>query len=365
MLVRADARYIPLADATVDCVISSPPYYGLRQYAVDGPQIGQEQTWREYLDALVAVARECWRVLKPTGVMFWNLGDSYADDRKWGGSTGGRHGRRLHGPAQGIGRTRRSTGLPAKSLMLVPERLAIALSDEGWTVRNVIAWCKPNGMPSPVQDRFSCQWEFVWFFAKSSHPWFDLEAVRQPYAAATIKRGPSIRQISADGELRYHGLNRQSKQDGTGNRQVAGLNERFNGADLNPAGRNPGDWWVIPTFGFPDAHYAVFPPELVLRCLLVGCPPEVCRVCGKPRRRIVLSKRAVRDRETRTVGWSDCGCGAGFTPGLVLDPFMGSGTTGLVAERHGRRWVGLDLGYHDMARQRTRERGFAFAEAPA
>lgn len=195
-ILQGDALEVTrsLPDASADLCLTSPPYYLLRDYDHPG-QWGSERTVGEYLDHLWALYDQVYRVLKPSGVCFVNLGDSYQTD------PGGQNGTVRTGNAHGIsakamaankaaGRQHRrhAVDVPRKSLMLIPERFAIGMVERGWVCRNKIAWFKPNAMPSSVRDRFACSWEHVWFFTKRPRYWSDLDAVRVPHSSATIQR---------------------------------------------------------------------------------------------------------------------------------------------------------------------------------
>ena len=205
-----------MADESVDCIVTSPPYFGLRDYGTDG-QYGAEETPQEFVDNLVTLYREARRVLTDDGTFWLNLGDSYQ-------STGGMEG---VGPnakvgstkRQALGRTRPRSGLPTKNLIGIPWRVAFALQDDGWILRNDIIWSKPNAMPESVRDRLATKHEHLFMFTKSPKYWFDLEPIR------------------------WH------------------------------TGRNPGDVWEISTQPFSGAHFAVFPQELPRRCIVAGCKP--------------------------------------------------------------------------------------------
>lgn len=292
---------------SVDCIVTSPPYYWLRDYGVDG-QLGAEETPAKYVDALVATLREARRVLADDGTLWLNLGDSYASDSKWGGYTGGKHVSALHGDT-GVGRRRRKTGIPDKNLVGIPWRVALALQDDGWILRNDLIWSKPNAMPESVGDRLSTRHEHVFLLTKSPRYHFDLDAIREPVT--------STREGALTWDRDEQGVPGQKPQHRPGRtwgeRVEAGVPPRRGtrpehargDSDFaaSARGRNPGDVWTIATQPFPGAHFATMPPALAERCILAGCKPG----------------------------------------GTVLDPFSGSGTTGLAAARHGHPYVGIDL----------------------
>ena len=254
-----------LPSGSVACIVTSPPYFGLRDYGEPG-QRGQEATPGEYVAGMLEVFTEAHRVLADDGTLWLNLGDSYAGKAN-GGPTRDRH--RGHGHRAGITTVQRNmlAHAPYKSLLMMPERVALALVDAGWVLRNKIVWDKPNAMPESVKDRFTTSYEPVYLFTKTSRYWFDLDALREPLSPESIARA------------------------------------RAAGTTLNPAGRNPGDVWSIPTAPYPEAHFATMPPELAERCILAGAKPG----------------------------------------GTVLDIYSGSGTTGMVAARHERPYIGIDL----------------------
>ncbi|HTE57025.1 MAG TPA: site-specific DNA-methyltransferase [Kofleriaceae bacterium] len=219
-----------LPDGSVDCIVTSPPYYGLRSYGIDG-QYGLEATLPEYVATMRAVFTEARRVLTDDGTLWLNLGDSYS-----AGGQGGNRGGRLIGGAhldRVPGRTR-VPGFAPKNLLMIPARVAMALQDDGWVLRNEIAWHKINAKPEPVRDRMSSRHEKLYLLTKSQRYAFNLDAVREPYTCPNDSR-----------------LNPE---------QVA-------------RGRNPGDVWAIPTGSYPGAHEAVFPIDLPLRCIRAGCRP--------------------------------------------------------------------------------------------
>ncbi|MGH7866199.1 MAG: DNA-methyltransferase [Candidatus Dormibacteraceae bacterium] len=307
-VIVADVRnaLARLPGASVDCVITSPPYYLLRDYGVPG-QIGLEASVESWVDELRLAMKGVARVLKPTGTVWLNLGDSYS-----------RH------PGYGA---------PAKSLLLGPERLALGLVDDGWTVRNRIAWGKPNPMPSSVRDRLNTTWEFVYLLTRQSQYHFDLDAVRVPHRSGH-RKSAKAKPVTL--------LTQGTRPTWAG--PLAGSNvglKRLKAAGLvgHPLGANPGDVWTIATAGYRGQHFATFPPALVSRPLLAACPERVCRACGQPWQRA----HQVHDRQTQGVLKPTCKCHAGWQPGLVLDPFFGAGTVGVVAEEHGRDWLGIEL----------------------
>lgn len=357
-----------LPEGSVDCCITSPPYFGLRDYGVDG-QIGLEGTPEAFIARLVDVFRGVRRVLTDHGTCWVNLGDSYAGGsfadgfRPGAGRADGRVDERAQRNRNGVGAV---AGAKPKDLLMMPARLALALQADGWWLRSDIIWAKPNPMPESVTDRPTSAHEHVFLFAKASRYWYDADAIRE---RGTVPAG-TLRNITpaAKGSpsTRNDSDRRAIPQTGT---------------------RNARNVWTIPTQPTPEAHFATFPEELVRRALLAGCPEQVCRECGEPRRRIVerdarghnpsagaqrvaatggaisggvaRSTLGVTDGVShRAVGWSDCGHGD-YRTGVVLDPFMGSGTTAVVARAHARHAIGIDLNreYLEIAARRTQQLG--------
>lgn len=279
-------------DNSVDCVVTSPPYWGLRDYGVTG-QIGLETTPQEHINKLVEVFREVRRVLKPTGTCWVNYGDMYAS------SANGRQSAEVIGDNRTFRDKPFSTvgnGFKPKDLIMMSAMLALALQADGWYLRNEIIWHKPNPMPQSASDRLTCCHEKIYLFSKSSTYYFDKESIREKseYAQTDNRLGY--------GRLNYRGK-RQGAQ-GTGQKSFAAVYEY----------RNKRDVWTIPTKGFSEAHFATFPPELIRPCILAGCPKH----------------------------------------GLVLDPFGGAGTTALVAARIGCNAVMIELNpdYADISQRR-------------
>jgi DNA modification methylase len=306
---------------SVQTIVTSPPYWRMRRYTDDPREIGQENTPAAYVAALTDVFARCWRVLRNDGTLWLNLGDGYANDGKWGGSTGGKHAGGIHG-ALGPGRTKVTTGLPPKSLIGMPWRVAFALQDAGWILRTEIVWEKPNAMPESVTDRPTRSHEYVFLFAKSPRYFYDAAAISEPIKQSSIDRisqpnfanqtgGPKDYGPTSNRSMRKTLENFAKKQDGHGRRHE-GFNDRYDFNNPNPT-RNARTVWSIPTTGLADEHYAPMPQELAERCIRAGST-------------------------------------AGDT---VLDPFGGSGTTARAALALQRKAVLIDLGYQDMQARRT------------
>ena len=308
-------------------------------------------------------------MLKPTGTMFVDLGDSYSGGK---GSSSGYYREEEDEEREtlqkkqhylgGQGITRPSDGkigIPPKSLCLIPYRFAIAMIDRGWICRNMIIWHKRNCMPSSAKDRFTVDFEPVFFFVKSKKYWFE-----QQYDAQ-IDWGLRDR---TDGKYRKENLHSETGLTGK----------------LNPQGRNRRCVWDVPTQPYSEAHFATFPEDLVEPMIRAGCPKEICVKCGKAREKILdISYRndttidgrpaigndrkgrkeqgamnfssGVRTRKiVNEIGLTDCGCNAGFRSGIVLDPFCGSGTAIKVAEKLQRKGIGIDLGYQELSEKRRK-----------
>lgn len=301
---------------SVDAVVTSPPYVGgVRDYGHPA-QLGREGSVEDYVANLAWVMREVKRVLKPTGSLWLNLGDGYA-------------------------RTATS-GVPKGSLMLAPQRLALALSADGWLVRNVVVWRKQNPLPQSASDRLSPTYEVVLFATKGRRYFFDLDAIRVPHRSA----GRAGRPRASEASRRYQGGN-----SGLGTLKAAG---RVG----NARGKNPGDVWTLPTAKDRSGHQATFPEALVEPPILATCPERICVQCDRPWKRpvrVVTLHSAEGVRHVRKAGQLErCDCFAPSRPGVVLDPFFGTGTVGRVAERLGRDWLGIELnpGYARLAEKR-------------
>lgn len=304
---QGDSREVlrDLPESSVHLVVTSPPYYSLRSYLpVDHPdkakEIGREQTPNEYVEALVTVFRDVRRVLRSDGLLFLNLGDSYAAERGGtpmpaetiAGGIGGRGDEESH---RGRGdefqphRKASAYGLKHKDLMLMPARVALALQADGWWLRNDIVWSTPNPMPESVKDRFTNSYEHVFMLAKSANYFFDQDAVREPNSAVTLNRiqyGLNQRHPDDQG-VGIPPVNTTTVEDADdfGKAVVTKgvMGDRF----ANPLGRNRRDVWTIPTKSYSGAHYAVMPEKLVEPMILAGTSERgVCPECGAPWRRV-------------------------------------------------------------------------------
>lgn len=300
ILIGDAARQLAkLPEGWVDCVMTSPPFFRMRDYGVEG-QIGLEATADEWVASLRGVFAELARVLKPGGAVWVDLADTYSQDARF--------------------------GAPIKSLLLAPDRLLLQLVRDGWILRNRVIWAKRSPMPSGVGDRLETTYDVVHMLVRSRRYFFDLDAIRDPWP---------------DGKE-------------------------------SALGKNPGDVWHIEKARFDGSHFATFPERLVERPLLATCPAKVCLICGEPWktqttkehlgrpvwfkrdpyvRRHPVRYRVVR-RDPRLL--PTCSCEAGTRPGVVLDPFFGTGTVGAVAQRLGRDWLGIELNpeYGEMADRR-------------
>jgi site-specific DNA-methyltransferase (adenine-specific) len=327
---------------SINCCISSPPYWALRDYGVEG-QLGLEKTFEEYIDKLCGIYDEVKRVLRPDGTCWVNLGDTYNNV-----TPGGRDANRW--PKQSRNdHTPNNRSMPAnvkvKSLCLIPQRFAIEMVNWGWILRNVIIWAKPNPMPSSAKDRFTVDFEYVYFFTKQKRYFF--EPIYEPYLTESNAERPRMGQ----------GQNTQYEQKrsgvGWGNTRANDPSDKRNDSGTRikneastPLGRNKRTVWTIPTQAYPDAHFATFPEKLVEPMILAGCPKEVCSSCGQGRRK-VYENNSPNDKKQWPTGWgsrgykgekhigahtheiternfkcyTDCGCGAEWRPGIVLDPF--------------------------------------------
>jgi len=408
-IIQGDALAVlkTFPDDFVDTIITSPPYWGLRDYGVAG-QIGLEPTLEEYLNKMLAITAEIKRVMKPSGVMFWNHGDCYGGIKT--GKTDKKVSDYVNDSQKGL---KKYAPKFEKCLMLQNWRLIIRMIDEqGFILRNSIIWHKPNGMPSSVKDRFSNQYEPMFMLVKSKKYWFDLDAVREPHKLVSITRldravsnqnkyfknvdpklmqglnKPRVNRKQFDNPEKYNSPRARdfrNKNQGIGAMQPG----QFEGGDymcgkLNPDGKNPGDVWHIHTHPFPQAHFATYPPKLLIKPIKAACPQWICEQCGEARVRITkpteeyakylnqgyinkqeelekqkkegkigsagrietyMNKKPVSiSADYQTIGWTKCKCEKPtYKAGVVLDPFMGAGTTALMANRLSRNYIGIEL----------------------
>jgi DNA modification methylase len=288
-----------LPDESVHCCVTSPPYWGLRDYGVDG-QLGLEKTPEEYTEKMTAVFREVRRVLRPDGTLFLNLGDSYAsnisnnggysDKSTLSGFTNPNTKGRVSN--ENYNARKLNHGLKPKDLVGIPWLVAFALRADGWYLRCDIIWHKPNPMPESVTDRPTKAHEYIFLLSKSERYFYDNEAIKVP-----VKQDWGTRDRTNG---KYH-------NEGSGLQPHGGLEKSYEKANRRSV-------WSVTTKGYKEAHFATFPPDLIIPCILAGCPED----------------------------------------GTVLDPFFGSGTTGLVASRLDRQYIGIELNgeYVEMAKRR-------------
>ena len=320
-LLTGDARaaLATLAPGSVQCCVTSPPYFGLRDYGAAG-QIGLEATPDAYVAELVAVMRQVRRVLRDDGTLWLNLGDSYASSGQSGQQSPSanlsRHGTNGCNPkmaAQMFGRAPTPEGLKPKDLIGIPWRVAFALQADGWYLRSDIIWHKPNPMPESVTDRPTKAHEYLFLLTKSARYYYDAEAIKTESDRAGEICGTGPKSLSR-GQARGAGV-------------VASGNGVDGGFAVSPERSNKRSVWTVATQPYPDAHFATFPEALIEPCVLAGS--------------------SVGD--------------------LVLDPFTGSGTTGVVAIGHQRQFVGIDLNpsYVALARRRIGDVAPLFAREVA
>jgi DNA modification methylase len=347
---RDTLKQLAMDGVRVQTCVTSPPYYGLRDYGVDG-QLGLEQTPDEYVANMVEVFRAVRDVLADDGTLWLNIGDSYAGS--WG-NQGRKSERGTQRPINGgmmqsvldgrypmkqsnTGKIPEGSGLKPKDLIGIPWLLAFALRADGWYLRQDIIWHKPNPMPESVRDRCTKAHEYIFLLSKGPRYYFDHEAIKEPSVTSDPRRPyTSVGAKQLDGRAEWKSGQRRDGDDFTK--------------------RNRRSVWSIPTSPFKGAHFATFPPALVEPCILSGSSQAGnCPHCGKPWVRDTR-KKAETIKKSVTVGWRpSCACPERKpVPALVLDPFAGAGTTGLVAARLGRRAILCELNdeYAALARDR-------------
>jgi len=317
-----------LEDGSCRCCVTSPPYWGFRDYGVTG-QIGREKTPEEYVTKMVDVFREVHRVLADDGTLWLNLGDSYARVGGPGrqGKNGQRSDRRFTATRDTVVMrecTRRpANGIKAKDLIGIPWRVAFALQSDGWYLRSDIIWAKPNPMPESVTDRPTRSHEYIFLMSKSARYYYDAEAIKEPGCLSSIARlNQDVKNQAGSNRIvgktngNMKAVGRIDKQRGH-SRRHAGFNGRWDAMTREEQCslmRNKRDVWTVATSKFKGAHFATFPEKLITPCILAG------------------SERGDK----------------------VLDPFFGSGTVGVVAQQYGRKFIGIELNpkYVEIAEKR-------------
>ena len=360
-----------LPDSLVDMCMTSPPYLGLRDYGVSG-QLGLESTIDEYISNMTAVFEEVRRVLKDTGTLWLNMGDVYNSIPCHNGKSFRRDRaevipskRILRGSGRWGGGNNRSPFLKPKDLCGMPWRLAFALQAAGWYLRSDIIWHKPNPMPESCTDRPTKSHEYLFLLSKKAKYFYDADAVREEHKESSLERAKYAH---------------NSKGDGTALTEQT-IRYRMD-QSCHPAGRNKRTVWTIATQPYSEAHFATFPEKLVEPCIRAGTSERGnCAECGKPWVRVVektdpprrdvnseypgeqtIATRKYKHDESspiqKTIGWKpSCSCDTEETVSpIVLDPFMGSGTVGLVAKKLNRDYIGIELNpeYIKMAEKRIR-----------
>ena len=293
-----------LPDESVNCCVTSPPYYALRDYGMDA-QIGREDSPEEYIRRLVLVFREVRRVLTADGTLWLNIADTYCGTGNKGGYLDPKNPKGRNG--QSVSLARRASECKQKDMIGIPWLLAFALRADGWYLRSDIIWCKANPMPESCKDRPSRCYEHVFLLTKSKKYYYDALAIAEPIAEGTAARYKGGRSVSSKYAEEIPGQGKVQKLNAA---RAAGT---ITDADISPV-RNARDVWHINTVPYKGGHFAAYPPKLAERCILAGCPRG----------------------------------------GIVLDPFFGSGTTGLAAVKNDRRYIGIELNaeYCELAKER-------------
>ena len=342
-----------LEDQSINTCITSPPYWGLRNYNDEEKQLGMEDTPEEFTENLVKVFKEVKRVLRDDGTVWLNLGDSY--------SSGGRTtttNQSLRGDKDyGVTRPKPSKGIKPKDLIGIPWRVAFALQQDGWYLRQDIIWHKPNPMPESVTNRCTKAHEYIFLLSKKPKYYYDHEAIKED---AKYPQGPNSPQSIKKGKGEF-GMDTRG-----GLSKIGAL-----------AKKNKRSVWTVTTKPFKGAHFATFPKDLIEPCVLAGCPEKMCCECGTPYKRQMQKTGEFQRRWSKTIATAEgspdegqssmqniyedlglqkqCDCQTNETKaGTVLDPFGGSGTTGIVAAQHNRNAVLLELNqeYIDLAKAR-------------
>jgi DNA modification methylase len=305
---NAKERLRDLDEKSVQTAVTSPPYWGLRDYEANG-QLGLEATPDEYVDNLVDVFREVKRVLRDDGTFWLNIGDSYYNYRPGGDALPQQSINSTEQSLPETGCPRRNTkidGLKEKDLCMMPSRVAFALQDDGWYVRSRIVWNKTSYMPESVKDRPTSSHEYIFLLTKNKDYYYDADAIRTPLKSESIaraRRGVSPKNKRSEGAPGENTNSLHKPKDKQGG--------------LNSKGANKRDVWTVGTASFPEAHFAVYPVELIEPCVLAGSSEG----------------------------------------DVVLDPFSGAATTGIAALKNGRKYVGVELNedYIELSKERIRD----------
>lgn len=323
----AQTELTHLPSESINCCITSPPYFGLRDYGVDG-QIGLEQNVDEYINKLRNVFGEVFRILKPNGTLWLNIADSYAGSGKGRNNDGSIPSsiyrckeKTVKGRISGTLLKNSTSEYKPKDLMGIPWRVAFALQSDGWYLRQDIIWHKTNCMPESVRDRCTRSHEYIFLLSKSRRYYYDYEAIREPCVGFDKSSPRGSKGTATPNSGRRKGNRKTFRGGGTYTKgqsfynSTTVNNDSVGNTPNNSGLRNKRDVWSIATSGYKDAHFATFPPKLIEPCVLAGCPQG----------------------------------------GIILDPFLGSGTTGEVAIKCGRRFIGIELNpmYARLAAERT------------
>lgn len=343
-IITGDCREVlrTLPDESVHCVVTSPPYWGLRDYGNGSGGIGLEETVAEHMEVLTALFRDVRRIMRADGTLWLNYGDAYAgswgaqgrgdkrSEMEIGGRIEGENRKNLseqrfmdHPKRRQTGSLSRTGGCKAKDLMGLPWHLAFSLRNDGWYLRQDIIWAKPNPMPESVTDRCTKAHEYLFLLSKSARYFFDAAAIKTPFSAET--KGLSFETMDYKRRDVYRAPGNVNPAKGQAAYEAGDARHRTKAGLLSyaekvretpPTGANKRSVWTVATEAFSEAHFATFPPALIEPCILAGCP----------------------------------------TDGTVLDPFGGAGTTGLVADRLGRNAILIELNpaYVEIAERRIR-----------
>jgi DNA modification methylase len=374
--------------------VTSPPYFGLRNYGVNG-QLGLEQTPEEYITKMVEVFREVKRILRNDGTLWLNIGDSYAgsgkgsathlaNNEQWKqGTNKGSHNKTI--------RNYKSDCIKPKDLIGIPWMLAFALRADGWYLRQDIIWNKPNPMPESVTDRCTKSHEYIFLLSKQPKYFYDIDAIRIPVKDSTVQKikacGPGRTPRSGidsrgGNQGSTHGIKAYSHR-GTGDKKLTGHSGNFD-ADGNLIGggmANKKSVWTVTTKPTKDNHFASYPEDLISDCIKAGSSERgCCSICGSPWIRVIEKEYKVHEKwygerqsvrnsrgkagnayhevvGLKTLDWKPtCECASEIMPSVIFDPFMGTGTTAVVARKLNRNFIGCEVNpeYIDIAEKKLR-----------